>query len=105
MKADGGFVEHVQDPGEPTAELGSKPYPLHLAAAQRVRRATETEVAQTHLLEEREAAQRFVKRRLGDDLVTSIEGELLQCLDGLRDALIEERRDRQVVDGDATGQW
>ncbi len=99
MQADGRLVEHVEDAGQPAAELRREPHPLHLAAAQGVRSAPEAEVAEAHLFEERQSTRRFAQGRLGDGSLATVELDLAKGRDGFRHALIEQHRDRHLIDG------
>ena len=76
MQADGGLVEDIEHTGETAPELSRQAYPLHLAAAQRVGRASEPEITEADRFEKRKTPKRFVQRSLGNRGVPAFEPEL-----------------------------
>ena len=93
VQADGGLVQHVHHAGEPRADLGGEPYPLRLAAGERIGRAVERQVVQAHVHQELQPRHDLVDDPLGDRLFVARQDEFAEE----REAFLE-RQAAQLVD-------
>ena len=91
VEPDGGLVEHVQNPHQPTSDLRSQPNALGLASGQRGRAARQREVVETHIEQETEAGVYLLEDLLGDERIPFGEMELAEGLRRFGDSWRAER--------------
>ena len=83
VQSDRRLVENVHDAGQPRADLRSEPYPLRLAARERLRRAVEREVLEADVVEEREPGDDLLDDPVGDRRLLARQDELPEIRGGL----------------------
>ena len=99
MQADAGLVQDVEHPDEAGADLGRQPNALRLAAGERVRRAIQGEVLQTHGLQESQTRPHFLQHLNRNGGLTRAELEVLEEPGGRLHRLAGGLVDRQTAHG------
>ena len=100
VEADGRLVEDVEHADELRADLRREPEPLRLAARERRGSAVELEVADAHVLEERQPLADLLDDPLADQPLGLGQLEPVQELDRARDREARQLVDVLVADGD-----
>ncbi|RWX47933.1 hypothetical protein H206_05485 [Candidatus Electrothrix aarhusensis] len=81
MQTDAGFVQDVEYPGQPGADLGGQPNPLGLAAGQGSGLALQREIAQAYPVQESQPLLHLLEHGLSNHLIPTAEFHVCQLLD------------------------
>ena len=100
VEPDRRLVEDVQHADELRADLRGQPQPLRLAARERRRRAVELQVADAHVVEERQPLADLLDDPLADQLLGLGQPERVQELDRPGDGHLRELVDVPLADRD-----
>jgi len=73
VQADRGFIEDVEDAGQPATDLGRQANALGFATGQRAAGAIEVEIIETDIVEEAQALDDFLENGLGDLVLLIVE--------------------------------
>ena len=79
MKTDGRFIQHVQNPHQPAANLRGEADPLHLTARKRRARTVQCEIVEPDVVEESEPLDNLLEDVLDDPALLLREHTLLQA--------------------------
>ena len=105
MKADCGFIEHVENTAEVGAQLGGKADALGLSARESLGGAPELQVAEANLLQEVEALLDLRKDVTGNGRFAARELEGPQGLHRIGDREESNVLDREVLDANGAGHF
>jgi hypothetical protein len=102
MEPNGGLVEHVENPGQPRADLGRQTDALTLASRETRRRPVQAQVTHAHVGHELETLDDLAKNQLGDLLFATGQPQVAQPSQRLVDGKRGDRVDASLRDPHVT---
>ena len=103
MQTDGRLIQHIQHAGQVRADLGGQPDALGFPARQCAGQPVQSQILETHILEELQAAADFLEHHVGDLRLGFRQFQMFDPVQGLNHGHLGEFMDILIPDPDAEG--